>query len=89
MGWRLLKAGMSANAARNAKNMRPATTAMWYPEIESTWARPETYMASFTGAEMVSRLPVISADAIAPLSPGRTARIRLSMASRMPSMTAA
>ena len=44
------------------------------------------YMASFTCAEMASRLPVISADAIAPLSPGKTARIRLSIVSRMPSM---
>ena len=28
------------------------------------------YMASLTGVEIASRLPVISADAIAPLSPG-------------------
>ena len=47
------------------------------------------YMASFTGVEMASRLPVISADAIAPLSPGKTARMRLSIPSRMPSMTMA
>jgi len=46
-------------------------------------------MASFTCVEMASRLPVISADAVAPLSPGRTARMRWSMASRIPSMTAA
>src|SRR5262245_7266906 len=52
-------------------------------------ADTEMCMASFTGAEMASRLPVISADAIAPLSPGNTARMRLSMASRMPSMTMA
>ena len=44
------------------------------------------YMASLTGVEIASRLPVISADAIAPLSPGTTARMRLSIASRMPSM---
>ena len=30
------------------------------------------YMASLTGAEMASRLPVISAEAMAPLSPGST-----------------
>src|SRR5262249_59738450 len=41
-------------------------------QIESTWARPDTYMASFTGVEMAPPLPVISADAIAPLSPCRT-----------------
>ena len=46
-------------------------------------------MASFTGGVMASRLPVISADAIAPLSPGRTARMRWSIASRMPSTTVA
>ena len=38
------------------------------------------YMASLTGAEIASRLPVISADAMAPLSPGSTARMRASMA---------
>ena len=47
------------------------------------------YIASFTGVEIASRLPVISADAIAPLSPGRTARMRRSIASRMPSMAMA
>jgi len=46
-------------------------------------------MASFTGVEIVSRLPVMSAAAIAPLSPGKTARMRLSMASRIPSMSEA
>ena len=37
------------------------------------------YMASLTGAEIASRLPVISAEAMAPLSPGTTARMRASM----------
>ncbi len=37
-------------------------------------------MASFTWLEIASRLPVISADAIDPLSPGTTARMRLSIA---------
>ena len=46
-------------------------------------------MASNTGVEMASRLPVIKADAIDPLSPGKTARMRLSIVSRMPSMTVA
>jgi len=50
---------------------------------------PEMYMASFTRCEMASRLPVISAEAIAPLSPGMLARMRLSMVSRMPSIVAA
>jgi len=50
---------------------------------------PKTYMASNTGVEMASRLPVIKADAIDPLSPGKTARMRLSIVSRMPSMTVA
>ena len=47
------------------------------------------YIASFTGAEIASRLPVISADAIAPASPGTAARMRLSIASRIPSMKVA
>ena len=47
------------------------------------------YMASLTWLEIASRLPVISADAIAPSSPGTTARMRLSIASRMPSTTMA
>ena len=42
------------------------------------------YMASLTGAVMASRLPVISAEAMAPLSPGSTARMRASMPSRRP-----
>ena len=42
------------------------------------------YMASLTGAEIASRLPVISAEAIEPWSPGSTARMRASMLSRMP-----
>jgi len=46
-------------------------------------------MASFTGVEIVSRLPVINAEAIAPLSPGRVVRMRLSMVSRRPSIKAA
>jgi hypothetical protein len=29
IGWRLLKAGMSANSARSTKNTTPATTAIW------------------------------------------------------------
>src|ERR671911_4336 len=40
------------------------------------WPRPEMNIASFAGVEMASRLPVISAEAIAPASPGRSARIR-------------
>ena len=50
---------------------------------------PDTYIASLTGVEMASRLPVINAEAIAPPSPGTSARIRLSIASRMPSMAIA
>ena len=46
-------------------------------------------MASFTGGVMASRFPVITADAIAPLSPGKTARMRWSIASRIPSTTVA
>ena len=46
-------------------------------------------MASLTGVEIASRFPVISADAIEPLSPGITARMRLSMASRTSSMIVA
>jgi hypothetical protein len=46
-------------------------------------------MASLTGAEMASRLPVIRAEAMAPLSPGMTARIRASMLSRKPWILAA
>ena len=34
-------------------------------------------MASFTVGVIASRLPVITAEAIAPLSPGRTARMPL------------
>ena len=49
----------------------------------------ETYIASFTGAEMASRLPVISADAMAPRSPGSTARMRWSIVSRMASIAMA
>jgi hypothetical protein len=47
------------------------------------------YMASLTGAEIASRLPVISAEAMAPASPARLARMRASIALRMPSMKAA
>jgi hypothetical protein len=36
-----------------------------------------------TGAEIASRLPVMSAEAIEPASPGIALRIRWSMASRM------
>ena len=43
-------------------------------------------MASFTWGEMASRLPVIRAEAIEPRSPLRTARMRLSIASRIPSI---
>jgi hypothetical protein len=43
---------------------------------------PDTYIASFTDVEMASRLPVIRADAIAPSSPGKTVRMRVSIASR-------
>ena len=46
-------------------------------------------MASFTGGEIASRLPVITAEAIAPLSPGRTARMRWSIASRIRSTAVA
>ena len=49
----------------------------------------EMYIASLTGAEIASRLPVISAEAIDPASPGTAARMRLSIASRMPSMKVA
>ena len=41
------------------------------------------------GAEIASRLPVISADAIDPASPGTAARMRLSIASRIRSMKVA
>ena len=47
------------------------------------------YIASLTGAVMASRLPVISADAIEPRSPGRSARMRASMLSRRPWTAAA
>ena len=47
------------------------------------------YMASLTGAEMASRLPVISAEAIEPRSPGSTARMRASRLSRSPWIEAA
>src|SRR2546427_2136259 len=47
------------------------------------------YIASLTGAEIASRLPVIRADAIAPASPLRLARMRPSMPLRMPSMKVA
>ena len=47
------------------------------------------YIASLTGAEIASRLPVISAEAIEPASPGTAARMRPSIASRMPSMKVA
>jgi hypothetical protein len=43
-------------------------------------------MASFTDVDSASRFPVISAEAIAPASPGTTARMRRSMASRIPSI---
>ena len=46
------------------------------------------YIASFTGAEIASRLPVISAEAIAPASPGSAARMRVSM-TRIFAMTVA
>jgi hypothetical protein len=46
-------------------------------------------MASLTGVEIASRFPVINADAIEPLSPGITARMRLSIASRRSSITVA
>jgi hypothetical protein len=46
-------------------------------------------MASNTGADSASRLPVMSAEAIAPASPDTTARMRSSIASRMPSMAVA
>src|SRR5664280_2414647 len=41
------------------------------------------YIASLTGVEIASRLPVISAEAIEPSSPGMTARMRLSIASAL------
>src|SRR5207248_1767467 len=47
------------------------------------------YIASLTGPEMASRVPVKSAEAIAALSPGSAARMRWSMPSRMPWMKAA
>src|SRR5262249_25436488 len=45
-------------------------------------------MASFTGVEIVSRLPVINAEAIAPLSPGSIVRRRLSIVTRRHSIEA-
>ena len=44
------------------------------------------YIASLTGVEIASRLPVISAEAIAPLSPGSDGADARSIASRMPSI---
>jgi len=46
-------------------------------------------MASLTGVEIASRVPVISADAIAPRSPGSSARMRLSIDARTESRNAA
>ncbi len=47
------------------------------------------YIASLTGPEIASRVPVKSAEAIAALSPGSAARMCWSMPSRMPWMNAA
>ena len=47
-------------------------------------ARIRAAVPGDAGAEIASRLPVISAEAMAPLSPGTTARMRASMASRRP-----
>ena len=44
------------------------------------------YIASLTGVVIASRFPVISAEAIEPWSPGVTARMRLSIVLRKPSM---
>ncbi len=46
-------------------------------------------IASLTGPEIASRRPVSSAVAMARLSPSRTLRMRASIASRKPCMTAA
>ncbi len=46
-------------------------------------------MALLMAAEIASRLPVISADAMAPSSPGSTLRMRWSIVLRMPSIVAA
>src|SRR4051812_26573852 len=46
-------------------------------------------MAPFTDAEMASRLPGISAEAMAPASPGTAERMRASIASRSPCTAAA
>ena len=45
--------------------------------------------ASLTGAEIASRVPVSSADAIAALSPERAARMRVSMTARILAMVVA
>jgi hypothetical protein len=46
-------------------------------------------IASFTDVDIASRLPVMSAEAIAPRSPLRTERIRRSRALRMESIVCA
>ena len=47
------------------------------------------YIASLTALEMASRLPVISAEAMAPASPAKAARMRASIASRAPATNVA
>ena len=54
--------------------------------MESTCARLETYIASFTGCEIASRIPVSSAEAIALSSPESEALMRLSITARICAM---
>ena len=49
---------------------------MCSPAIASTWASPASRSACSSSAEMAPRSPVISAEAIPPVLPGRTAWIR-------------
>ena len=46
------------------------------------WVRPESRMDSVTFSEMPPRSPVMSATAIAPVSPGKAALMRALIAAR-------
>src|SRR5680860_884692 len=70
------------------KKWAAAMITMCRPEIASTWASPESRMASVTCCGMPPRSPVMRATAIPPVSPGSTARTRSLTCPRKASMAA-
>ena len=82
IGWRSAMDGNSASPSRTRKNTEPAMIAMCRPEIDRMCRMPLSRKASLVASEMPPRSPVISALAMAPVSPGSAAAMRAPIAWR-------